>query len=95
MQGSIAAACIMLAGLIERIKLVPRLATVGLWLLVVYAPIMHAISAGPGSLLGDLGVVDSAGVSATSFPSDISTSSDISPHSSHTLSFVRSAICNM
>lgn len=61
MQGAIAAACIMLGGLLERIKLVPRLAMVSLWTLLVYAPVCHAVSAGPGSLLGDLGVVDFAG----------------------------------
>ena len=60
-QGAIAAACIMMGGLLERIKLAPRLAMVAMWTLVVYAPVCHAVAAGPGSLLGDLGVVDFGG----------------------------------
>lgn len=62
MQGATAAACIMLGGLLERIQLAPRLAMVALWTLVVYAPVCHAVAAGPGSLLGDLGVVDFGGM---------------------------------
>jgi ammonium transporter, Amt family len=54
----------MLGGLLERVKLAPRLTIVCLWTLLVYAPVTHAVSAGPGSLLGDLGVVDVAGMHA-------------------------------
>ncbi|MCT7027948.1 ammonia channel protein, partial [Salmonella enterica subsp. enterica serovar Minnesota] len=33
----------------------------GLWLTIVYLPVAHMVWSGPGSFLGDLGVLDFAG----------------------------------
>jgi Amt family ammonium transporter len=45
----------------ERMKFSAMLWFSGLWLSLVYLPIAHMVWAGPGSLLGDLGVLDFAG----------------------------------
>lgn len=58
---AIIAATIAMGGLIERAKLSAKLVMTALWVPVVYAPICHAVAAGPGSLLGDIGVLDFAG----------------------------------
>lgn len=69
MKLAIISVCIMLGGLLERAKMVPRMAVVALWTLLVFVPVSHAVSAGPGALLGDLGVLDYAGeLSAHSSP---------------------------
>ncbi|HEY0199368.1 MAG TPA: ammonium transporter [Rhodanobacter sp.] len=45
----------------ERMKFSALLWFSGLWLTVVYLPVAHMVWSGPGSLLGDLGVLDFAG----------------------------------
>jgi ammonium transporter, Amt family len=45
----------------ERMKFGALLWFAGLWLTVVYLPMAHMVWGGPGSLLGDLGVLDFAG----------------------------------
>lgn len=45
----------------ERMKFSAMLWFSGLWLTFVYLPIAHMVWSGPGSLLGDLGVLDFAG----------------------------------
>jgi Amt family ammonium transporter len=45
----------------ERMKFGALLCFAGLWLTVVYLPMAHMVWSGPGSLLGDLGVLDFAG----------------------------------
>ncbi|WP_266169480.1 ammonium transporter [Dyella subtropica] len=45
----------------ERMKFSAMLWFSGLWLTVVYLPVAHMVWSGPGSLLGDLGVLDFAG----------------------------------
>jgi Amt family ammonium transporter len=45
----------------ERMKFSALLWFTGLWLTVVYLPMAHMVWGGPGSLLGDLGVLDFAG----------------------------------
>jgi Amt family ammonium transporter len=45
----------------ERMKFGALLCFTGLWLTVVYLPMAHMVWSGPGSLLGDLGVLDFAG----------------------------------
>ena len=45
----------------ERMKFSAMLWFSGLWLTLVYLPIAHMVWGGPGSLLGDLGVIDFAG----------------------------------
>ena len=45
----------------ERMKFTAMLWFSGLWLTFVYLPIAHMVWSGPGSLLGDLGVLDFAG----------------------------------
>jgi Amt family ammonium transporter len=45
----------------ERMKFSALLWFSGLWLTFVYAPMAHMVWSGPGSLLGDLGVLDFAG----------------------------------
>jgi Ammonium Transporter Family len=45
----------------ERIKFGAGIVMASLWLPVVLFPIAHAVWAGPGSLLGDLGTLDFAG----------------------------------
>jgi ammonium transporter, Amt family len=45
----------------ERMKFSAMLVFSGLWLTFVYLPIAHMVWSGPGSLLGDLGVLDFAG----------------------------------
>jgi Amt family ammonium transporter len=45
----------------ERMKFSAMLVFSGLWLTLVYLPIAHMVWGGPGSLLGDLGVLDFAG----------------------------------
>ena len=45
----------------ERMKFSAMLWFSGLWLTLVYLPIAHMVWSGPGSLLGDLGVLDFAG----------------------------------
>ena len=45
----------------ERMKFGALLWFAGLWLTVVYLPMAHMVWSGPGSLLGDLGVLDFAG----------------------------------
>jgi Amt family ammonium transporter len=45
----------------ERMKFSAMLWFSGLWLTVVYLPMAHMVWGGPGSLLGDLGVIDFAG----------------------------------
>ncbi|WP_049622050.1 ammonium transporter [Frateuria defendens] len=45
----------------ERMKFSALLWFSGLWLTVVYLPMAHMVWSGPGSLLGDLGVLDFAG----------------------------------
>lgn len=60
---AIIAATIAMGGLIERAKLSAKIVMTSLWIPTVYMPICHAVSAGPGSLLGDIGVLDFAGKS--------------------------------
>ncbi|WP_158882431.1 ammonium transporter [Rhodanobacter sp. L36] len=45
----------------ERMKFSALLWFTALWLTVVYLPVAHMVWSGPGSLLGDLGVLDFAG----------------------------------
>jgi Amt family ammonium transporter len=45
----------------ERMKFSAMLVFMALWFTVVYAPIAHMVWSGPGSLLGDWGVLDFAG----------------------------------
>jgi len=45
----------------ERMKFSALLWFTGLWLTMVYLPMAHMVWGGPGSLLGDLGVLDFAG----------------------------------
>jgi Amt family ammonium transporter len=45
----------------ERMRFSAMLWFCGLWLVLVYVPVCHAVWAGPGSLFGDLGVLDFAG----------------------------------
>jgi Amt family ammonium transporter len=45
----------------ERMKFSALLWFSGLWLTIVYLPMAHMVWSGPGSLLGDLGVLDFAG----------------------------------
>jgi len=45
----------------ERMKFSAMLWFSGLWLTFVYLPVAHMVWSGPGSLLGDLGVLDFAG----------------------------------
>jgi Amt family ammonium transporter len=45
----------------ERMKFSAMLWFTGLWLTLVYLPIAHMVWSGPGSFLGDLGVLDFAG----------------------------------
>jgi ammonium transporter, Amt family len=45
----------------ERMKFSAMLWFSGLWLTFVYLPMAHMVWSGPGSLLGDLGVIDFAG----------------------------------
>ena len=45
----------------ERMKFSALLWFSGLWLTIVYLPVAHMVWGGPGSLLGDLGVLDFAG----------------------------------
>ncbi len=45
----------------ERMKFSAALWFSGLWVLCVYVPLAHMVWGGPGSLLGDLGVIDFAG----------------------------------
>jgi Amt family ammonium transporter len=45
----------------ERMKFSALLWFSGLWLTIVYLPMAHMVWGGPGSLLGDLGVLDFAG----------------------------------
>jgi len=45
----------------ERIKFSAMMVFMTLWLTVCYIPIAHMVWSGPGSLLGDLGVLDFAG----------------------------------
>jgi Amt family ammonium transporter len=45
----------------ERMKFSALLWFSGLWLTLVYLPVAHMVWSGPGSLLGDLGVLDFAG----------------------------------
>jgi len=45
----------------ERMKFSAMLWFSGLWLTVVYLPMAHMVWGGPGSLLGDMGVLDFAG----------------------------------
>ncbi|MFC4528405.1 ammonium transporter [Dyella halodurans] len=45
----------------ERMKFSALLWFSGLWLTIVYLPVAHMVWSGPGSLLGDLGVLDFAG----------------------------------
>ena len=45
----------------ERMKFSAMLLFTAIWLSVVYLPIAHMVWSGPGSLLGDLGVIDFAG----------------------------------
>jgi len=45
----------------ERMKFSAMLWFSGLWLTLVYLPVAHMVWSGPGSLLGDLGVLDFAG----------------------------------
>jgi Amt family ammonium transporter len=45
----------------ERMKFSAMLWFSGLWLTVVYLPMAHMVWSGPGSLLGDMGVLDFAG----------------------------------
>ena len=45
----------------ERMKFSAMLVFMGIWFTVVYAPIAHMVWSGPGSLLGDWGVLDFAG----------------------------------
>jgi len=45
----------------ERMKFSALLWFSGLWLTVVYLPVAHMVWSGPGSFLGDLGVLDFAG----------------------------------
>ncbi|WP_329741050.1 ammonium transporter [Dyella sp. A6] len=45
----------------ERMKFSAMLWFSGLWLTVVYLPVAHMVWGGPGSFLGDLGVLDFAG----------------------------------
>ncbi|AMB84209.1 ammonia channel protein [Pseudomonas agarici] len=45
----------------ERMKFSAMLIFMGIWFTLVYAPIAHMVWSGPGSLLGDWGVLDFAG----------------------------------
>ena len=45
----------------ERMKFSAMLIFMGVWFTLVYAPIAHMVLGGPGSLLGDWGVLDFAG----------------------------------
>ncbi len=45
----------------ERMRFSAMLWFCGLWLMLVYVPVCHAVWGGKGSLLGDLGVLDFAG----------------------------------
>ena len=45
----------------ERMKFSAMLVFMGIWFTLVYAPIAHMVWSGPGSLLGDWGVLDFAG----------------------------------
>ena len=45
----------------ERMKFSAMLIFMGVWFTLVYAPIAHMVWGGPGSLLGDWGVLDFAG----------------------------------
>ena len=45
----------------ERMKFSAMLVFMGVWFTLVYAPIAHMVWGGPGSLLGDWGVLDFAG----------------------------------
>ena len=55
------APCFLAAAATERMRLGASLLFSALWLPCVYVPAVHAVQAGPGSLLGDLGVLDAAG----------------------------------
>jgi Amt family ammonium transporter len=52
---------LIVGAIAERMKFSALLLFTGLWLTVVYLPIAHMVWGGPGSLLGDLGVIDFAG----------------------------------
>lgn len=55
------APCFLAAAATERMRLGASVVFSTLWLPVVYVPIVHAVQAGPGCVLGDLGVLDAAG----------------------------------
>ena len=59
---AIVASTIAMGALIERVKLSAKILMTALWVPVVYMPVCHAVAAGPGSLLADIGVLDFAGV---------------------------------
>ncbi|HEV7778221.1 MAG TPA: ammonium transporter [Luteibacter sp.] len=52
---------LIVGAIAERMKFSALLLFTGLWFTVVYLPIAHMVWGGPGSLLGDLGVIDFAG----------------------------------
>jgi hypothetical protein len=58
---AILAPCILVGAVAERIKPGASIVMSTLWLPCVYIPILHATHAGPGSFLGDLGVLDAGG----------------------------------
>jgi hypothetical protein len=61
LQLAVLSVCIFVGATVERAKMTARLAMAALWLPLVYVPITHAVWAGPGSLLGDLGLLDFSG----------------------------------
>jgi ammonium transporter, Amt family len=65
MAPAILAPCILVGAVAERIKLVASIVMSTLWLPCVYVPVLHATHAGPGSFLGDLGVLDAGGTPST------------------------------
>ena len=61
---AILAPCIVAGAAAERLKPAASALFSALWLPVVYIPVAHAVSAGAGGLLFDLGVLDGAGTLA-------------------------------
>lgn len=57
----VTAPCALLGAVAERMKGGAAVLLATLWTLIVLYPVAHSVWAGPGSLLGDLGVIDLAG----------------------------------
>jgi ammonium transporter, Amt family len=58
----VTAPCILVGAVAERMKFGASMLMAVLWIPLVLYPVAHAMWAGPGSLLGDLGTLDFAGM---------------------------------